>query len=484
MKKFFKSHAFGIGLALLLLLATGIFICLLAGTSLLPIDLLVIGSVILILLTAAVTALVWNNPKRVRAIIAIIIAIVLIIAQALGAYYIKIGSKTLEGITKPGTEFAEIGVFVRQDDPATKISDAKGYTFGILKELDRTSTDKSLKKLSKELEENINTKEFANIEELLDALLLYKDVNAILLNKGFLDVLEELEGYTDYLPKLRKLFSIQIEINSSLKVPEDLDEKLKDTYTVYISGIDCNGSISRRSRSDVNIIATVNIKTGQILLLSTPRDYYVPLSISNGIPDKLTHAGIYGIDVSRQTLEMLYDTKIDYYFRVNFDGFKDIIDALGGVTVISEYSFRSGDSRFQKGENYLNGTQALVFARDRYHLPGGDRQRGRNQMAVISAVIRKVASSALLSNYTEILDSLSGSFETDIPYKTISKLIQKQLDGGTAWNVVTYSADGTGAHRKPYSLSSNAYVMIPDQTTVDKAKVLINQVKDGQTPTP
>ena len=238
--------------------------------------------------------------------------------------------------------------------------------------------------------------------------------------------------------------------------------------------------ITRRSRSDVNIIATVNTKTGQVLLVSTPRDFYVPLSISDGIPDKLTHAGIYGIEVSRDTLAMLYDTDIDYYFRVNFDGFKEIIDALGGITVNSEYAFKSGSYQFKKGDNEVDGKAALSFARNRYAFASGDRQRGKNQMAVIKGVINTATGPAILKNYKSILDGLEGSFDTNMPYTTITKLIQNQLKEGTKWNVVTYSANGTGASKKPYSLSTNAYVMIPDQSTVDHAKELINRVKNGK----
>lgn len=151
--------------------------------------------------------------------------------------------------------------------------------------------------------------------------------------------------------------------------PADQD---KDCYTIYISGIDNRGGLIEKSRSDVNIIATLNTSTKQLLLVSTPRDYYVPLSISGGVPDKLTHAGIYGVDVCVDTLEMLYDIEIDYYVRMNFDGFVNIIDALGGITVYSDYEFDSGAYHFDQGENTLNGEQALVFARERYAFAEGD----------------------------------------------------------------------------------------------------------------
>ena len=250
--------------------------------------------------------------------------------------------------------------------------------------------------------------------------------------------------------------------------------------TVYISGIDTYGDVSAKSRSDVNIIATVNTGTKQVLLVSTPRDYYVPLSISNGIPDKLTHAGIYGIDVSKDTLGMLYDIEIPYYFRVNFSGFSGIIDALGGVTVHLDFDFSTCGYSYHVGENYLNGEQALAFARERYSFSSGDRQRGKNQMAVIQAVIQKAVSPELLKNFTSIMKAVERSFETSIPLTTVTSLIRAQLSEGGDWNIVTYSVDGTGATKKPYSMSQNVYVMVPDQTTVDKAKELMRQVRDGE----
>ena len=241
--------------------------------------------------------------------------------------------------------------------------------------------------------------------------------------------------------------------------------------------------MTAKSRSDVNILATVNTDTHEVLLVSTPRDYFVPLSISNGAPDKLTHAGIYGIDVCMDTLGMLYDIDINYYFRINFGGFVKVIDALGGITVNSDYEFDSKNIlgyHFNQGANYVNGEQALVFARERYAFSEGDRQRGKNQMAVIKGVIDKALSPEILTSYSSILSSLDGCFGTNITYEEIAQLLQQQLTNGGSWTIVSYSVDGTGATEKPYSMSQNAYVMVPDYNTVDKAKSLMQKVRDGE----
>ena len=179
---------------------------------------------------------------------------------------------------------------------------------------------------------------------------------------------------------------------------------------------------------------------------------------------------------------MLYDTDINYYFRLNFAGFVQIIDALGGITVDSDYDFTTQNSsgyHFTKGPNQVNGDQALAFCRERYVFSAGDRQRGKDQMKVIQGVINKATSPDILKNYLSLLDSLSGCFETNIPYDVITSLVKQLLDEGGSWQVLSYSVDGTGDTQKPYSMSQKAYVMVPDQTTVDKAKTLMQKVRQG-----
>lgn len=480
-----KHRVFGIAVTAIHFITACVFVIILASTALLTPQLIILLSVVLLAFSAGVLALVWDSRKRAKTVIGTILALLSMAVQILGVYYINAGVSALEEITVPSTEYAEISVFVEQNDPASELTDAKGYTFGILEVLDREATDSAVEKLSKLLKAQIKTVEYPGLGELLDALLNTGEVNAVIFNKSFLDILEDTEGHENDITRLRELYTVKVEPSSSdEEIKQPIVDEPKDYFTVYITGIDGYGGLSRRSRSDVNILATVNTKTGQILLVSTPRDYYVPLSISGGIPDKLTHAGIYGTKVSRDTISLLYDIPIDYYFKVNFQGFKNIIDALGGVTVYSEYAFKTGKYSFTKGDNFMDGETALAFSRERKSLAGGDRQRGKNQMAVIKGVIKKAIGPALLANYSEVLEGVKGSFETDMPYEEISKLVQNQLKNGTSWNIVSYSADGTGASKKPYSLSTRAYVMVPDRTTVDHAKELIRQVQDGEVPTP
>lgn len=481
----------GVLLTLALMILECLFVLLLLKTKLLPVKYIVILCVLLAAVAVVVLFLAWDLKKTWRPVTAVLLTVVTMgCIGAISAYVVK-GVSTLGQITEVTVEIAHVGVYVRQDDTAQSINDAGDYVFGILAEQDRDNTDKAIEEIEATLGKDLTVKEYGGLAELVDSILTGDQTQAIVLNSAFIGLLDDMEGYESADEQLREVHVQQVETviehvaqsetetEQDVETAEEASPGDSSTFSVYISGIDSRGGLIAKSRSDVNIIATVNTDTRQVLLVSTPRDYYVPLPISGDVPDKLTHAGIYGVDVSIGTLEMLYDMDIDYYFRVNFSGFEGIIDALGGVTVYSEYTFSADGYQFYQGDNQLYGAAALAFARERKAFSSGDRQRGRNQMAMIKAVIDKATSPALLANYTDILDQVSGNFETSIPYDMIAELVRLQLDEGGSWNVISYSVDGTGATRKPYSLSTNAYVMIPDYDTVAQAVYLMEQVRSG-----
>lgn len=479
----------GIIISLIILFIECAFIGLLFYTKFLSAKL--IGAIVLILflLLVIIYLLVRKVRKIVPFVIGVIFAVCLAGAIAIGSVYIYKTVSTLNTITLENSgniKTAEINVYVKNEDAAQSLEDAKGYTFGILKELDRDNTDGALQQIYDRIGNDVQIKEYADLTQLADSLDSGAS-GAIIMNHAYVDVLNEMDRYTSFSSSIRDIESFHVESVVEQKVPKEnisVGESgvTDEIYTIYLSGIDTREEMTSSSRSDVNIILTINTRTKQILMISTPRDYFVPLSISDGVPDKLTHAGIYGVNVSMDTLDMLYDINIDYYFRLNFGGFVKIIDALGGITVNSDYEFDSKNItgyHFNKGENVVNGEQALVFSRERYAFKEGDRQRGRNQMAVIQGVVNKVTQPSILKNYLSVLDSLSGCFETSIPYDLIASLVRQQLDEGGRWEVLTYSVDGTGDTQKPYSMSSKAYVMIPDQNTVDHAKKLMKKVRKG-----
>ena len=258
----------------------------------------------------------------------------------------------------------------------------------------------------------------------------------------------------------------------------------EEPFTIYVSGNDSYGEVTlEEGRSDVNILLTVNPNTRQILMTTTPRDYYVELPFGEGCWDKLTHAGNYGIDCSMQTLERLYDVEIDYYLRVNFSGFESIVDALGGVEVYSDYAFTSLHSGyyFDVGYNSVDGAEALAFVRERYAFEEGDVQRGKNQMAMIRAIMDKATSPAVIPGYLSLMDSVSDSFITNMPKGSISDLVKMQLNEGGSWNIVSSSVNGYVSEAYTYSDSSQLLsVMMQDEASVQHASELIEKCENGE----
>ena len=484
----------GIGLAALLLCAISAiaFAVILVSTMLLPGKYIAVVLVGLALVIALVTVLIWNPNKKGRCITGAVLSVLFSAVFIIGAVYINKGVDTAKEITTPQEETANVGIYVRADDINDFSQVAATYRYGILAQQDRDNTDDAIEQLNRQYNVTITPQEYDGLPQLIDAIL-GKDVDAIILNSAYLDLLPEMEGYetaADQLKEVtityvkRRVVEAQLDPDALNRLhgntDEDTDDDVGEVFTVFISGIDSRSGLVAKSRSDVNILASVNTATHKVVLISTPRDYYVPLSISNGAKDKLTHAGIYGIDVCMDTMAMLYDVDVDYYFRVNFSGFEDIIDALGGITVNSDYAFTVGSYSYVQGENQMDGAKALAFVRERHSFAEGDRQRGKNQLALIRAVIQKAMSPEWLVNYNSVMNSLSGSFETSVPYDLISKIIRNQLSTGGSWSVSTYSVDGTGDSQVPYSMSQKAYVMVPDQSTVDTAKQMIQDLYDGK----
>jgi LCP family protein required for cell wall assembly len=252
---------------------------------------------------------------------------------------------------------------------------------------------------------------------------------------------------------------------------------------VYLSGTDSRSKVMSTNRSDVNILAVVNPQTQQILLINTPRDSYVPNTAANGALDKLTHCGLFGINCSVSTLENLYGIEIDHFARINFTGFETLIDAIGGVTIHSNIAFKTthGDYPIVVGENHLNGAQALSYARERYSLPGGERERGKNQMKIITAVIKKMLSGSLITNYAEIMNSLADMFTTNFPQEKISALVKSQLLQMTDWEIFSYATNGTPSSGITYTMPNmELYVLKLSDESVQKGADLIQSVLNGE----
>lgn len=420
----------------------------------------------------------------------VIIGGCLVGSGAIGRIY-----NTISSVTFAPEISAVVDVYVRNDDAAQTLEDSAGYTFAVTDAYDWENTQLTLKELESTFGQEVNTVSYSTVAEMVDALYA-KQVDAILLNSSYVGILEDLDAYADFSQRVRMIYEHAIQNanggSSGSNIIQSFLDRIQggstgadqESFIIYLSGSDTRRQTLSGGNSDVNILAVVNTKTKQVLLVNTPRDYYVVSPASpDGAMDKLTHCGVYGPECSAEALANLYGVEIPYYAEINFTGFKTLINAIGGVDVDNDVAFSVNGTYFDKGTIHLNGDEALTFARARKQLAGGDNARGKNQMKIITGVIQKMSSgSTLLSNYSEILSSLEGLFTTNFPQEKISELVKMQLDDMATWNIQSYAVTGTGGSDTTYATGGlYAYVMYPNEETVAKASELIGLVLEGET---
>ena len=473
------SRTIGLVLAIVQLIATGIFMAGIFKLNMLPTKYVVAATVALVLFWGVILASQFFSKKN--AITGKIISVLITVLLIFSSYYLFKVSGTVSKISGGEYKLDKVVVSVMADDSAEAIKDAKNYTFGVQYKMNGDQIKQTVQAINEELGTEIKTEEYDTLAEQAEALHDGK-VDAIIYNQGFTGVLEEaFEGYEDNT-KVIYSHDIKTEIEDT---SSDVEVK-NDTFSVYISGIDVYGDVSETSRSDVNIIAVVNPQTHQILLVTTPRDYYVPIpGVSGGQRDKLTHAGIYGIDASMKTLGELYETDINYYARLNFTSLIDIVDTLGGIDVYSEFAFTtSKDSEYtmdvQEGYNHFNGKEALAFCRERHNLPDGDNQRGKNQQAVITAMLKKCLSPTMLLKANAIMEQVSKDVETNMSQEQINALIKYQLNNNATWTIQSIAAEGTNTKGTCYSSGdTELFIMEPIESSVQNIIDLVNVVEEG-----
>ena len=343
--------------------------------------------------------------------------------------------------------------------------------------VDKNNIETLMSALKKDKKVDVKVEDVASYQEAYDNLKSGKS-KAMVLSGSYASLLESVDS--NYASNLKTIYTYKIKKKNSNSAKQ-VDSKV---FNIYISGIDTYGSISTVSRSDVNIIMTVNMNTHKILLTTTPRDAYVKIPGGGADQyDKLTHAGIYGVETSEQTLENLYGIKIDYYARINFTSFLKLIDQLGGVTVHNDQAFTSlhGKFDFPVGDIQMNSEQALGFVRERYSLDGGDNDRGKNQEKVISAIVNKLASLKSVSNFTSIVNNLQDSVQTNMSLDTINALANTQLDSGSKFTVTSQAVTGTGSTGQLTSYAmpnSSLYMMKLDDSSVESASQAIKNLME------
>lgn len=367
----------------------------------------------------------------------------------------------------------EMAVVVAQDSPLTAVGQVNQL---LTAANDEENTQKLLTELKDKEQLTPQVQSVASYQAAFEAILEDKN-KAMVLNTAHISLLESVDA--EFASKVRTLYTTSFEKEVPKPVPVD-----SDSFNIYISGIDSYGPISGVSRSDVNIIMTVNRQTGKVLLTTTPRDAYVPIAGGgNNQYDKLTHAGIYGVDSSIQTLENLYGIDIHYYTRLNFTSFVQLIDLVGGIDVENDQPFTTGGYDFPAGTIHLDSERALMFVRERYSLQNGDADRGKNQMKVITALIAKLTSIDSPATYTSLIDQLSGSVQTDMPLSVMMDLVNVQLQQHSQYQVTNQALVGTGSTGQlpSYAMPGAALYMVSiDEASLANARQAIKDVMEGR----
>ena len=440
-----------------------------------------------------------KKEAKKRRLIACVLALVMICGCIAISTVANDVRKTIESVqADPIVEAEEVGitrsVYVRSFDAAQTLEEAAAYSYGILSGYDDECTQQAVTAIETQLGSKINTKSYLSVFEMANDLMA-GHLDAMILKSGFISILEGDSRYEMFSDNTRVLADVQIEGSSEeldgsgllLNAEADIAEngKLKP-FIAYISGSDSRqGILDGNTRSDVNILAVVNPETRQVLLLNTPRDYYVPINRAEGAYDKLTHCGVYGIKCSMDALAALYNCEVKYYAQVNFEGFEKLVDAVGGITINSkvEFDLYRNAGKIKVGENNLNGKKALAFARTRKGLDGGDLDRGKNQMKVIKAIIEKATSgTTIITNYAAIMDSIDGMFVMNIPSSLIGEVVKRQVSDMSGWNIQSFSVKGTSEDLECYSAPGQLlYAIKPSEKYTSKANELIQKVFAGET---
>lgn len=466
-----KKNIVGIISGILLFIVTTIFIVILKKLDVVPdkyFMLLVAASYIVTIITDIFLFISSDNIVfKLFKGLAYIVTILMIVGYSCGIYYLNKTTHFMNNLNTIKKEITSYYIIVMKESKYDEISDLYGKN---LTYYEGTSQE-VLSKIRLEL----NYSTVKNIDSLKDRLYTAK-TDSILVSDLIKEDLEE--KYTDFSERTRVLKTIDITKNV-----EDITKKvsIKNTsFNVLISGMDSYGTINKTTRNDVNMIATVNPNTNKVLLTSIPRDYYVQLHGKTGYKDKLTHAGIYGINTVVQTIEDLFGIDINYYVRVNFTTVESLVNTIGPIEIYSDKAMSLDGCKYVVGTNTVNGKCALRFARERHSYVEGDNHRIKNQQEVIKGIFNKLSKSAMVvTDYTSILDSLDGKFATNMDMKDITAFIKYELEDITKYEILDTQVTGTGSMELTYSYPhQKLYVMFPSEQSVESTKEYINKISN------
>lgn len=490
MKNDLIKRIISIVFSIILVVCTLYLLIQLVTLNVLPSKFLFIAVAILFLIDTIIVILInFYSKKVVSKIILIVVTIVLSIGMGFGGYYLQKTNTMFSNITNvTSTSKNTVSVIVKESSDMQDLRDIADKKVGTLRLIGLVGTETCLEDIeSKDIK--IEQMNYDSISNLMSAFYS-GEVDVVILNESYRLNVEDIEEYKNFSDNTRVIYQTTFETEDT-NVANSVSDITEHPFNVLITGSDSRVDISENARSDVNMVVTINPTTNTILLTSIPRDFYVTTvcdaadGCQNGAMDKITHTGMTGINTTKRTVENLLGIEINYTVKVGFDTVTELVDALGGVDVYVEpgYAVNSflGDKNMSvtEGWNHLNGKQALVYSRERYAYTEGDRQRTKNQQQVVMGIIDKMTSSSVLANYADLMDALGDTFQTTMSASEIQALIQYQMDKMPSWTVEQYMVDGTGDTLMCAELGQAAYVMVPDQTTVELAKRKIAAVMDG-----
>lgn len=490
-KKTIGFIIFAIILSVILVIFTGGLVYQIFKLQILPDNILIPIILVLILLTMIFVLLInFSTHGLVSKILCSLMVVVLSAVYGLGNYYLYSTNTTLETVTDQGNKAKNtVSVVVLNSSGLENVNSLEGSKLGVLKTIGNEATKKSLTDLKKN-NVTYTKKTYDNMLGMLKALY-DGEVDAIVLNEAYRSNVCDLEDYANFnndTKVIHKTVYYTKENSSSLAV-SDITSK---PFNILISGNDSFGSLDENSRSDVDMLVTINPVTSTILLTSIPRDSYVKevcndYACNYGVYDKLTHTGIYGVDTTKDTIENLLDIDINYVYRVNFTSMIDIVDALGGVDVtvpegmaVSKFYTNSNLEGVHEGENHLDGKRALAYSRERKAYLDGDLQRARNQQQVLQAMFKKATSPEIIKNYTSLLKALIGAFDTNMTTKEITSFIKYQIQAKPSWKFEQFVLKGDNDLKMSAELGSEVSVVILYDSYINIAHDKIQAVLDGK----
>lgn len=490
-KKSIGFMIFAIILSVILVIFTGGLVYQIFKLQILPDNILIPIILVLILLTLIFVLLInFSAHGLVSKILCSLMVVVLSAVYGLGNYYLYSTNTTLETVTDQGNKAKNtVSVVVLNSSGLENVNSLEGSKLGVLKTIGNEATKKSLTDLKKN-NVTYTKKTYDNMLGMLKALY-DGEVDAIVLNEAYRSNVCDLEDYANFnndTKVIHKTVYYTKENSSSLAV-SDITSK---PFNILISGNDSFGSLDENSRSDVDMLVTINPVTSTILLTSIPRDSYVKevcndYACNYGVYDKLTHTGIYGVDTTKNTIENMLDIDINYVYRVNFTSMIDIVDALGGVDVtvpegmaVSKFYTNSNLEGVHEGENHLDGKRALAYSRERKAYLDGDLQRARNQQQVLQAMFKKATSPEIIKNYTSLLKALIGAFDTNMTTQEITSFIKYQIQAKPSWKFEQFVLKGDNDLRMSAELGSEVSVVILYDSYINIAHDKIQAVLDGQ----